>query len=37
MAMEGLAFLDKEEKLKGVDPRDQVILTLGAGAEAGEL
>ncbi|KAK3176033.1 hypothetical protein OEA41_007355 [Lepraria neglecta] len=35
MAMEGLAFLDKEEKLKGVDPRDQVVLTLGAGA--GEL
>lgn len=30
-AMEGLAFLEKREKIKGVDPRDQVILTLGAG------
>lgn len=30
-AMEGLAFLDKSEKIKGIDPRDQLILTLGGG------
>ena len=30
-AMEGLAFLEQGEKLKGPDPRDQVVLTLGGG------
>ena len=37
MAMEGLAFLDEAdvEIIKGVDPRDQVVLTLGPGS--GEL
>lgn len=31
-AMEGLAFLEDESKLKGVDPRDQeVVFGVGAG------
>lgn len=31
-AMEGLAFLDKNEKIRGPDPRDQqVVLSLGGG------
>lgn len=30
-AMEGLAFLEKGEKIRGVDPKEHVVLTLGAG------